>query len=117
MRTLVLIGLSACAGVSSDPSHIETVASGLVAPSWLAQDQDHLYFVDQVTQAYQLLTVPKTGGSADVLATGHVIGALAADDLGVYWLDFDGTATHTWGLPRGAAAPTELAASSGFSSS
>jgi hypothetical protein len=107
--------LAACgAGVHGDPSNVTVVTSGLTQPAWLAQDTTNLYVVEQITAGYQLLRVPKTGGTAQVLASDPVIDAVAADDDGVYWIAFDGHTGVAKGLAHGATMPAILGQSTNF---
>ncbi|MDB4955451.1 MAG: hypothetical protein JWO36_3020 [Myxococcales bacterium] len=116
LALLILIGCGS--GLRSDPTGVGTVTSGLTDPVWLAQDSSNLYVVEQISTGYKLLRVAKTGGTAQVLATDPVIEAVIADDAGVYWIGFDGSAARVLALAHGATTPVELGRSNnGFNGS
>jgi hypothetical protein len=102
-RVLVLPLLAACnAGTPT------VVTTALTRPKWLAQDTAFLYAVELGTDVYQLVRVPKRGGTGVVLAHDEIIPAVIADDAGVYWLGFDGLTAHVRTLVPGSATPFDL---------
>jgi hypothetical protein len=108
MRGLVLL-LAACgSGVEHDPTHVEVVTDALAAVGPLAQDSTNLYVVEQLSANNLIVSVPKAGGTPVQIASGGAIGGIAADDAGVYWLDFDGRDERVMALAHGSSTPVEL---------
>jgi hypothetical protein len=108
MRALLVFVAACGSGVEHDPTHVEVVTDALAAAGPLAQDTANLYVVEQLSSNNLIIRLPKTGGAPEQIASGGAIGGIAADDAGVYWLDFDGRDERVMALAHGSSTPVEL---------
>lgn len=108
MRSMLLIAVAGCSGISSDPSDGELVVDQQTQPTYLALGGADVYFTSADSSDYRVLRAPKDGGAAEVLGSAGVIFAIVADDTGVYWVESNAGIGRVMGRPRTASAAVEL---------
>ena len=87
-------------------------------PASLAVDSANVWYVDApMSSPWRVMRASKSGGAAQPVWTGHVIGAVAADDQGACWVDANGVSDdHAFCLASGASTPVDLGAPPGVQS-